>query len=130
MTLEEEMAVCVLKGEKGTALILAQKLMEEHVAGRVELPAIKTLDVPVGTRRLVAILSETGNRWAEEGLIETGRLAEQIRDWWNRGDGSLMVVPGISSLHIYVEPQPDPLPKDVAQALEKYQQILGDMGPK
>jgi hypothetical protein len=128
MTLEEEMAVAVLKGEKGTALILAQKLMEEHVAGRVELPPIKTLDVPAGRKKMILVLDHewqknTGIYISEEAVLQAMKAAEN----WMMGKGDVLSLAGFK-FHLFVEPQPSPLPDDLESALKQYRKILGDMG--
>jgi Holliday junction resolvase len=105
MTLEEEMAVAVLKGEKGTALILAQKLMEEHVAGRVELPPIKTLDVPAGRKKMILVLDHewqknTGIYISEEAVLQAMKAAES----WMMGKGDVLSLAGFK-FHLFVEPE-------------------------
>lgn len=103
MTLEEEMALAVLRGEKGTALILAQKLCEEHVIGSVELEPIKTMTIPAGKKRLILTLDPAA---IAEGNVEIDyqEICTEATRWIN-GEIDHLVLVGFN-FHLFVEPEP------------------------
>jgi hypothetical protein len=103
MTLDEEMAMAVLKGEKHTALILAQKLMEEHVAGRIELPPVTTMEIPAGRKKLIVMFDVESLDGSVD--IDFASVREACHRWLH-GDSDILGLIGARSVHLFVEPEP------------------------
>lgn len=120
MTLEIEMALAVIRGEKDTALILAQKLIEEHLGGREEIAPLKSYDAGKGRKKLIFTLDtklavEMAVDVNEQGMEE---MLVGAQRWLNDEVDALVCIGFIPHLFVMPEPPSEPM-RGSAREMEK-----------
>jgi hypothetical protein len=102
MTLEEEMAVAVLKGDKAAALALADRLQENRAAGMVTIKSLKQHigEYDKGQIR-VAVIYPLEPAYAE---IDWRGVEAAVKKWIE--DDTPLVINGNPRIEVYILPKP------------------------
>lgn len=100
LSVAEEMAIEVLKGNMATAKALADKLCEEVNQG-IHLPPVSRIDtVDVRNLRCVVYYSL---EVAREALIDTVATKQAIENWLTN-PGTHLILVGVERIELYVLP--------------------------
>lgn len=100
MTLEEEMALAILRGDAAAACALADLLCERRAAGGTPILPIKKIGTPPDRLR-VAVFLKAGI----EAIDIDGEAADATVADWLAGRQKAVVLQGVSRIEIYELPE-------------------------
>ena len=103
MTIAEQMAIAVLKGNMVEALVLADHLLEEYNNAKgFYLPKLKEIPYNLDNIRVVLFMRSD----IEHDQIDFGGTERALRSWLRGGDNPFILV-GVERMEIYEIRQPD-----------------------
>lgn len=98
LTTEEEMAIEILRGNRGAAKALSDKLQEEYADGATIVPNVRKITVPVDQLRVVVYMGRS-----DADVVVDPMFRVQIEEWIRDG-GVLMCSSYIDRVEIYELP--------------------------
>lgn len=103
MTLEEEMALAVLRGDPAAARALADRLCENERAGVLSIAPVKEITVPFDRVRVIVQFPLEDRNGNEVMVQDPETMKRAVEDWLR--NGTTLAILGAVSVRVYQLPE-------------------------